>query len=214
MKSRRQIQNRLNDEADNTDFLAALEWVLEPIGCPMCNVGNRRELEVKVHRGEVTPTFLETKNQWPVGTVMSHMDEHLEYDPAEAAHMEKMRGESISTLNVAEDLAQRLVSWVGELEARKIEEGLTSEWIGDATKLLNQGQGFLKLIGQLKKEIGVDSQLLLADRKVENMMGILVDVLKNEPVYLDQIQLRLATLTAPTNHIQEADFEVVEDGES
>ena len=201
MKSRRQIQNRLNDEVDSTDFLSALEWVLEPIGCPMCNVGNRRELEVKVHRGEVTPTFLETKNQWPVGTVMTHMDEHLEYDPAEAQHMEKMRGESISTLNVAEDLAQRLVSWVGELETRKIEEGLTSEWIGDATKLLNQGQGFLKLIGQLKKEIGVDSQLLLADRKVENMMGILVDVLKNEPLYLDQIQLRLATLTAPTNHI-------------
>ena len=210
MKSRRQIQNRLKDEADNTDFLAALEWVLTPDGCPLCNVGNRRDLEVKVHRGEVTPTFLETKNQWSVGTVMTHMDEHLEYDPMEAAHMEKMRDESISTLNVAEDLAQRLVSWVGELEARKIEEGLTSEWIGDATKLLNQGQGFLKLIGQLKKEIGVDSQLLLADRKVDHMMGILVDVLKSEPLYLDQIQLRLATLTAPTQTIQEADFEVVE----
>lgn len=210
MKSRRQIQNRLNDEADNTDFLAALEWVLTPDGCPMCAVANRRELEVKVHRGEVTPTFLETKNGWPTGTVMSHMDEHLEYDPAEAAYMEKMRGESISTLNVAEDLAQRLVSWVGELETRKETEGLTSEWIGDATKLLGQGQGFLKLIGQLKKEIGVDSQLLLADRKVEQMMGILVDVLKTEPVYLDQIQLRLATLTAPTQHIQEADFEVID----
>ena len=66
------------------------------------------------------------------------------------------------------------------------------------------------VILQLKKEIGVDSQLLLADRKVEQMMGILVDVLKSEPVYLDQIQLRLATLTAPTQHIQEADFEVIE----
>ena len=66
------------------------------------------------------------------------------------------------------------------------------------------------MIGQLKKEIGVDSQLLLADQKVNTMMNILVDVLKAEPIYLDQIQLRLATLQAPTNTIQESDFEVVD----
>ena len=158
----------------------------------------------------MTAAFLETKYSWPVGTVNKHMDEHIEYDPIEAGHIEQMRDESISTLNVAENLVQRLVSWVDELEAQKAVDGLTSEWIGDATKLLGQGQGFLKLIGQLKKEIGVDSQLLLADQKVNTMMNILVDVLKTEPVYLDQIQLRLATIQAPTNTIQESDFEVVE----
>ena len=87
---------------------------------------------------------------------------------------------------------------------------MTSEWIADATKLLAQGQGFLKLVGQLKKEIGVDSQLLLADKKVDNMMGILVEVLKNEPVYLDQIQLQLATLQTPVAIIDDTEFEVVE----
>ena len=121
-----------------------------------------------------------------------------------------MRSESISTLNVAEDLVQRLVSWVDELEARKQTEGLTSEWIADAAKLLGQGQGFLKLVGQLKKEIGVDSQILLADRKVEAVMGILVEVLRNEPMYLDQIQLRLATLKQPTTVIDTDDYEVVD----
>jgi hypothetical protein len=102
------------------------------------------------------------------------------------------------------------VTWVDELEDRKALEGLTSEWIADATKLLSQGQGFLKLVGQLKKEIGVDSQLLLADKKVDNMMGILVEVLRNEPVYLDQIQLQLATLQTPVAIIDDTDFEVVE----
>ena len=124
--------------------------------------------------------------------------------------MEKMRDESISTLNVAENLVQRFVTWVDELEDRKAVEGLTSEWIGDATKLLSQGQGFLKLVGQFKKELGVDSQMLLADRKVDNMMGILVEVLRNEPVYLDQIQLQLATLQTPVAIIDDTDFEVVE----
>jgi hypothetical protein len=85
---------------------------------------------------------------------------------------------------------------------------LTSELIGDATKLFSQAQGFLKLIGQLKKEIGTDSQLLLADRKMEMMMGILVEVLRNEPVYLDQIQLRLASLQAPVVSYVDAEFEV------
>tara|TARA_R100001463_G_scaffold19613_4_gene48128 strand:+ start:7213 stop:7629 length:417 start_codon:yes stop_codon:yes gene_type:complete len=138
------------------------------------------------------------------------MEHHVEYDVQEAYYVEQMRSESISTLNVAEDLVQRLVSWVDELEARKQTEGLTSEWISDAAKLLGQGQGFLKLVGQLKKEIGVDSQLILADRKVEAVMGILVDVLRNEPIYLDQIQLRLATLKQPTTVIDTDDYEVVD----
>ena len=66
------------------------------------------------------------------------------------------------------------------------------------------------MVGQLKKEIGVDSQLLLADKKVDSMMGILVEVLKNEPVYLDQIQLQLASLQSPVVSYDDADFEVVE----
>lgn len=207
MKTRMQIQDRMNDNPTWTDALA---WVIDDNKCALCALGNCREVEVKIHRGEMTAAFLETKYSWPVGTVNKHMDEHIEYDPIEAGHIEQMRDESISTLNVAENLVQRLVSWVDELEAQKAVDGLTSEWIGDATKLLGQGQGFLKLIGQLKKEIGVDSQLLLADQKVNTMMNILVDVLKTEPVYLDQIQLRLATIQAPTNTIQESDFEVVE----
>ena len=187
-----------------------LQWVLNSPNCPLCDLPNRREVEVKIHRGEMTPAFLETKYNWPFGSVNAHMDMHLEYSPAEASHIEKMRDESISTLNVAENLVQRLVSWVDELEDRKATEGLTSEWIADATKLLAQGQGFLKLVGQLKKEIGVDSQLLLADKKVDSMMGILVEVLKNEPVYLDQIQLQLASLQSPVAIIDDTDFEVVE----
>ena len=187
-----------------------LRWVLETPNCPVCLLPNRREVEVKIHRGEMTPAFLETKYSWPVGSVNAHMDNHLEYSPTEAGHIEKMRDESISTLNVAENLVQRLVTWVDELEDRKATEGLTSEWIGDATKLLSQGQGFLKLVGQLKKEIGVDSQLLLADKKVDSMMSVLVEVLRNEPVYLDQIQLQLATLQTPVSIIDDTDFEVVE----
>ena len=42
------------------------------------------------------------------------------------------------------------------------------------------------------------------------MMGILVEVLRNEPVYLDQIQLQLATLQTPVAIIDDTDFEVVE----
>ena len=38
-------------------------------------------------------------------------------------------------------------------------------------------------------------------------MGILVDVLRNEPVLLNQMELRLAALKAPT---MEVDFEVIE----
>lgn len=216
MKNRRQIQDRIDDllnKLPNTNAHAhaeALQWVIEDNNCAVCQLPNKRDVEVKIHRGEMTSTFLESKYQWPVGSVMLHMDEHLQYEPNEASHVEQMRDESISTLNVAENLVQRLVSWLDELEQRKATEGLTSEWIGDATKLLSQGQGFLKLVGQLKSEIGVDSQLLLADRKVDAMMGILVEVLRNEPLYLDQIQLRLATMQTPITSYEDTDFEVIE----
>jgi|TARA_Y100001973_G_C5204228_1_gene340258 hypothetical protein len=207
MKSKRLIEQRIEHEIDPL-ILKTLLWVLESPECPFCAHPQQADLEMKIHRDEMTPSFLETKMNWPMGTVDEHMNDHIQYDPVEAQHIEKMRKESISTLNVAEDLVQRLISWVDELEQRKATEGLTSEWIADATKLLGQGQGFLKLIGTLKKEIGVDSQLLLADRKVDAIMGILVDTLRNEPVYLDQIQLRLAALKAP-DHVIDADFEEV-----
>ena len=54
-----------------------------------------------------------------------------------------------------------------------------------------------------------DDQLLLAERRDEMLMGVLVEVLRNEPVYLDQIQLRLAALAPPT-HVQDTDFEVMD----
>jgi len=209
VKSKQMIEERLSNETDMVSIMT-LKWVLETPECPLCNHPLRREIESKLHRGEQTYSFLETKMNWPIASVQNHMEHHVEYDVQEAYYVEQMRSESISTLNVAEDLVQRLVSWVDELEARKQTEGLTSEWISDAAKLLGQGQGFLKLVGQLKKEIGVDSQLILADRKVEAVMGILVDVLRNEPIYLDQIQLRLATLKQPTTVIDTDDYEVVD----
>jgi len=208
MKSKRLIEQRIEHEVDPL-VLKTLIWVLESPECPFCNHPQQTELEMKIHRDEMTPSFLEAKMNWSMGMVDEHMNEHIQYDPVEAQHIEKMREESISTLNVAEHLVQRLIAWVDELEQRKVTEGLTSEWIADATKLLGQGQGFLKLIGTLKKEIGVDSQLMLADRRVDAVMGILVDTLRNEPLYLDQIQLRLAALKAP-DHVIDADFEVEE----
>ncbi len=210
MKSRRLIEERLDGE-DEPKAIRVLKWVLQTPECPLCNHAMRSELEGKLHRDEMTYSFLEAKMKWPIGVVQQHMEEHIQYDPRESYYIEQMRSESISTLNVAEDLVQRLVGWVDELEQRKTVEGLTSEWITDATKLLGQGQGFLKLVGQLKKEIGVDSQLLLADRKVDSIMSVLVDVLRAEPNYLDQIELRLAAIKEPT-HVQysDAEFEVVE----
>ena len=207
MKSRWLIEQRLENEGDPV-FRAALEWVLVSPECPLCNHPDRRNIEMKIHRDEMTASFIESKHRWPLGLVQEHLDHHVDFNPAEAMQIEAMREDSISTLNVAEDLVQRLVSWLDELEVRKINDGLTSEWIADATKLLGQGQGFLKLVGQLKKEIGVDSQLLLADRKVEHVMGVLVDVLRHEPHYLDQIQLQLAALKPP-KQVVDADFEVM-----
>ena len=187
----------------------ALAWVLENTDCPMCNRADRRELEIRVHRGDSTAAYIEQKYQWPMGTVMNHMDMHVEYDPTEAAYLEEARSETINTLNVTEGIVQRVVSWIEELEQRKDDEGMTDEVIGSFTKLVAQAQGVLKLAGQLKREIGLDNQLLLAERRDEMLMGVLVEVLRNEPVYLDQIQLRLAALAPPT-YVQDTDFEVVD----
>jgi hypothetical protein len=168
-----------------------------------------RELEVGLNNGEITSAYLEEKYGWTTGTVFKHMEEHLQYDKQEAQHMESMRKESIDTLDSAQDIVSRLLGWLDELEEVKEREGgITSEWVADATKLVSQANTSLRLVGQLKKEIGVDSQLLLAQKQMDGVMGVLVHVLRDQPQLLDQIELQVAALKPPS-HIIEADFEVL-----
>jgi len=190
--------------------IEALVWVLETPECAICGMGNRREIEVGVHKGDITPSYLEEKYSWTTGTVMTHMDSHVTFDPAEATHMEKMRAESVSTLDMAQDIVSRLLNWLDELEAQKDSGGgITSEWVADAAKLVGQANTSLKLVGQLKREIGVDSQLLLAQNQVEGIMGILVNTLADQPHILDTIELRVAALKPPS-HTIDTDWEVVD----
>ena len=212
MRSRREIEERMHllHAEGNHDASGLLGWVLQDADCAMCAHKSAREFEMKLNREEVTASFLEMKMNWPVGTVDTHMKEHVEYDPTEASAIEQARTETIDTLNVAENLMQRMVGWLDELEERREIEGVSSDWIADATKLTGQCHTGLKLIGQLKKEIGVDSQLLLADRKMDAVMGILVDTLREEPRLLDTIELKLAGLKAPS-HVIDADFEVMDE---
>ena len=81
MKTRRQIQDRIEELHNNPAAVSVLRWVIEDNNCAVCQLPNKREVEVKIHRGEMTSTFLESKYSWPVGTVNRHMDEHLQYDP-------------------------------------------------------------------------------------------------------------------------------------
>jgi len=206
MRTRREIEQRLAGE-NNALTIETLRWVLDTPTCPMCGIANRRDLEVGVHTDEITVAYLEEKYAWPLGTVMTHMDEHVDYDPEEAKHMEKMRYESINTLDAAQDIVSRLLGWLDELEAVKDSEGgITSEWVTDAAKLVAQANTSLRLVGQLKKEIGVDSQLLLAQKQMDNVMGVLVNTLKDQPQLLDQIEMRVAALKPPT-HIVDIDWE-------
>jgi hypothetical protein len=206
MRTRREIEQRLAGE-NNALTIETLRWVLDTPNCPMCGIANRRDLEVGVHTDEITVAYLEEKYSWPVGTVMTHMDEHVDYDPEEAKHMEKMRYESINTLDAAQDIVSRLLGWLDELEAVKDSEGgITSEWVTDAAKLVAQANTSLRLVGQLKKEIGVDSQLLLAQKQMDNVMGVLVNTLKDQPQLLDQIEMRVAALKPPT-HVVDIDWE-------
>jgi hypothetical protein len=206
MRTRREIEQRLAGE-NNALTIETLRWVLDTPTCPMCGIANRRDLEVGVHTDEITVAYLEEKYSWPVGTVMTHMDEHVDYDPEEAKHMEKMRYESINTLDAAQDIVSRLLGWLDELEAVKDSEGgITSEWVTDAAKLVAQANTSLRLVGQLKKEIGVDSQLLLAQKQMDNVMGVLVNTLKDQPQLLDQIEMRVAALKPPT-HVVDIDWE-------
>lgn len=208
MKTRRQIEQRLATET-NDGVAEGLLWVLESPDCALCKHRDKVEIEIKLHRGETTSSFLEQKMGWLPGSVNVHMEDHLQYDPVRAGLIEAMRQESISTLNLAENAAQKINGWIEELEGQRFGGVIDTDWITDAVKLTGQLNGMLRLVGQLKKEIGVDSQLLLAQQKMDSVMGVLVESLKDQPAILDNIQLRLATLKQP-NHIQDADFEVIE----
>tara|TARA_R100001509_G_scaffold152578_2_gene112935 strand:- start:1277 stop:1909 length:633 start_codon:yes stop_codon:yes gene_type:complete len=199
MRTEKEIRQHL-DETEDPIVERTLAWVLtsNDSPCPMCANPHHKVWEVKIMTGQITSMHLETSQNWPTGTVQDHMDNHRHYDHVEAAFMEKARTDTISTITVAEDIAQKLITWIEELEVRKDDEGITSDWVADAARLTNQANQSLRLIGQLKKEIGVDSQLLLAQNRVDSVMGILVSVLSDKPDLLDEVELRMAALKEPT----------------
>lgn len=187
-----------------------LKWVVESdTDCPFCSHPQRGMMETHINNETKTVSFVEQKMNWPVGTVMFHMESHIEYDPVKSGAMEAMREETINTLNTAEDLLQRMNSWLDEWEEKKEIEGISEEWILTATRLASECNRGLKLVGTLKKEIGVDSQLLLAQRKVDMVMGILVDSLQDQPKILDTIEMQIAALREPT-YIQDVSYEVID----
>ena len=207
MKTRLEIQQRLKNENDMF-VMEVLKWVLDG-GCPMCDHKNRKEYEKEIMNDETSPDYLESKHNWPEGTVVRHMESHVQYDPDEAAHIEEARKQTINTLDAAEDIVVRVQNYLDELEERKeAHGGITSEFVADAARLIGQANSSLKLVGQLKKEIGVDSQILLAQAQMNNMSNILVDVLRHNPELLDDIELRMSALKAPS--VVDVDYEVVE----
>lgn len=205
MKTRFEIQQRLRNENDMF-AMEVLRWVLDG-GCALCYHKKKKEFEIELNNGDTTPDYLESKYSWSEGTVMKHMESHVEFDPEEAEHVEEARKQSINTLDAAEDIVNRIASYLDELEERKeAHGGITSDFVADAAKLIGQANSSLKLVGQLKKEIGVDSQLLLAQSQMNHMSNILVDVLGTNPQLLDQIEFRMAALKAPVT----VDYEVIE----
>lgn len=206
MKSKWLIEQRLAYETDSV-VSTALKWVLESPECPLCNHSQRKDIEYMVANGTQSPSFVEEKNGWTVGIITEHMGDHIEYDPLEAKRIETLRDDTITTLDMAENIFSRISRWLDEWEEQKNVDGISREWIGEATKLVAAANTNLKLIGTLKKEIGVDSQLLMAQQQVNGVMGILVDVLRNEPELLNLMELRLGALKAPTLEIE---FEVIE----
>jgi len=197
MKSKWLIEERIKYEEDAT-VIQTLKWVLESPECPLCNHPQRKDLESQVFMGNITPAYLDTTNGWEDGTTEIHMQGHMTYDPQEAKEIETTRKEAISTLDMAENVFSRIERWLDEWEEQKDAEGINAEWIANATRLVGQANTSLKLIGTLKQEIGVDSQLLLAQQQVNGVMGILVDVLRSEPSLLNQIELRVGALKEPT----------------
>lgn len=189
--------------------LEILRWVVESPECPLCNHPQRKDFEFLVANGTQSPPYLESKHGWPDGIVEEHMKEHITYDAKEAEQVEEARSEAISTLDMAEDVFSRIQQWLDEWEELKEEQGISREWLSEATKLVAAGNQSLKLIGTLKKEIGVDSQLMLAHQQVQGILGVVVDVLQEHPQLMNTMELRLASLKAPSTTI-EADFEVIE----
>lgn len=205
MRNEQEIKERLARTQSAVE-IELLMWVLDTPDCSLCGHPNRRDIEVSVHAGDNTATYYDERFSWPVGTTLTHMDEHVDYDPEEAKHMETMRYESINTLDAAQDIVSRLLGWIDELEAVKDSEGgITSEWVADASRLVAQANTSLRLVGQLKKEIGVDSQLLLAQRQMDGVMAILVDSLRSQPDLLDTVEARLGAmaLSAPKDAVWE-----------
>ena len=207
MRSEREILERLASTND-AFVIEVLRWVLDG-DCPMCSHGKRREFELAIYKEEYGPEYLEAKYNWPEGTVTNHMNNHIDYDITEATHIETARTQSIDTLDAAENIVNRIRGYLDELEEQKEIVGMNSEFVADAAKLIGQANNSLKLIGHLKKEIGVDSQLLLAQAQINDMSRLLVEVLGNHPELLDQVELRMATLKEPIL-IQDADFVAVE----
>ena len=198
MRSRKEIEHRLLTE-DNAMVIDILRWVIESPSCPFCSHPQRKDLEIKFTKKEYSPAYVEKKFGWPEGTVMKHLDFHLEYTQDEEVHVETMRRESISTLDMAQEIVTRIMTWIDELEQRKINEGeITSEWVADVTKLVGQANSSLNLIGKLKTEDKLNDFLEKAQSKMDEVMGILVESLHTEPHLLDQIELRLASLKSPT----------------
>ena len=210
MRSEREVRQHMLATEDEV-VERTLAWVLTPDDeCAFCSHAQCKTWEIKLMTAQITPMHLETNKGWPSGTVSDHMDNHRHYDHGEAQRIEQARNDSISTLTVAEDIAQKLVTWIEELEIRKDDEGITSEWVTDAARLVGQANSSLRLIGQLKQEIGVDSQLMLAQNRVDSIMGVLVNVLGSQPDLLDQVELHLAALKEPTHVIDNDDWEVLE----
>ncbi len=197
MRSAREIQQRLHGEND-AFAIEVLRWVLDG-GCPMCDHKSKKDYELGIMNEEFSATFLEVRHNWNEGTVMNHMDNHIEFDALQAKNMEEDRQQTISTLDAAEDIVIRIQNYLNELEAQKeAQGGISSEFVTDAAKLIGQANSSLKLVGQLKKEIGVDSQLMLAQAQVNDMSRILIEVLGSHPQLLDQVELKMALLKEPS----------------
>ena len=197
MRSAREIQQRLHGETD-AFAIEVLRWVLDG-GCPMCDHKSKKDYELGIMNEEFSATFLEVRHNWNEGTVMNHMDNHIEFDALQAKNMEKDRQQTISTLDAAEDIVIRIQNYLNELEEQKeAQGGISSEFVTDAAKLIGQANSSLKLVGQLKKEIGVDSQLMLAQAQVNDMSRLLIEVLGSHPQLLDQVELKMAMLKEPS----------------
>ena len=200
MKSRIEIEQRLHNEND-VFVIEVLRWVLDG-GCPMCEHPDRLDMERDIIAGAITPDYLEARHGWPEGTVMTHMEAHVEFDPREAVRVDGERRQAVNTLDTAEEIVTRILGYLDELDVQKDQIGMTSEFVTDVTRLIGQANTSLKLVGQLKKEIGVDSQILLAQAHMNNMSHILVDALKNHPELLDEVELRMQALRAPVTDVE------------